>query len=179
MRRIAYIMAAILLAAFAGYMVVAGTPEGDKKAESAPKADKIEWLSYDEGLELTKGSDKHMFVDITASWCGWCKKMDRETFTDPKVIELVNEHFVPVKLWGDSNEKLEIDGYKISQKDLATGEFKVTGYPSFWFLTPDLEKLGPLPGYKTAPQMVQVLEFVKDYKYDTTRAQNPGGEEKK
>lgn len=138
-------------------------------ATQAVAATAINWLPYDSGIARTRGSNKHMLVDITASWCGWCKKMDRETFTDPKVIELINTHFVPVKLWGDSEKELNIDGYKITEKNLAINEFKVSGFPAFWFLNAKLEKIGPLPGYQTADRMAQVLAYVAEYKYDTTK----------
>ena len=156
---------------FTAALLATGAFTAEKSAQpEESQTAKIEWLSFDQGLAALKEKDnsKHMFVDITASWCGWCKKMDRETFTDPRVIELMNTYFIPVKLWGDSNKELDIDGYKISEKNLAVSEFKVSGYPTFWFVNPDQARIGPMPGYQTADRMVKALTWVKDREYDTT-----------
>ena len=152
-----------------------GVSPNDKEAE------KIVWLSFDEGLALLKkeSNDKHMFIDITASWCGWCKRMEKEAFSDPQVIATINEFFVPVKLWSDSQKMIDIDGYKISEENLARTEFNVRGVPVFWFISPDKVKIGPLRGYQTTERMAKALNWVKNYEYDTTGARPGANEEKK
>jgi thioredoxin-related protein len=131
--------------------------------------EKIHWVSFDKGVQLQKGTTKHLFVDFTATWCGWCKKMEAEAFSDPDVIQYVNANFVPVKVWGDQDSILNIDGYKVSQKDLTQGEFQVTGFPTFWFVSPKKEKLGPVPGYQTKNQLMNILPMIAEYRYDSTR----------
>jgi len=117
-----------------------------KSARAGDAQDKITWLRYDEGLELMKtSSDKHIFIDFTATWCGWCKRMEKEAFSDPVVIKKVNEHFIPVKVWGDKYDTLNIDGYKITQSNLAR-QYRISGYPAFWFISPENTRIGPLRG---------------------------------
>ncbi|UCD65139.1 MAG: thioredoxin family protein [Candidatus Zixiibacteriota bacterium] len=128
----------------------------------------IEWQAYDAGLSEAKEENKHVFIGFTARWCYYCRKMDREVFTDPQVIELVNKDFVPVRVDGDSKRELDIDGYKITEKNLTVGEFGVRNFPTFWFLKPDGTKLGALVGYRPAEEMLKALVFVKDYRYDST-----------
>jgi thioredoxin-related protein len=135
-----------------------------KKAESA-KPDSIEWLSFPDGLQKGKAEEKHVLVDFTASWCSWCKKMDRETFKDSAVVAMINEKFVPVKVWGDSDDMLDIEGYQITEKQLATSEFNVRGYPAFWFISPEGQRIGPLPGYQTAERMIKALDYVATKQY--------------
>lgn len=143
--------------------------EQPKAQAPAEKSDGINWLAYDDGLKKAKAENKHVFIDFTAKWCGWCKKMDRETFHEPEVIDLINQSFVPVRVDGDSPHELDINGYKITEKSLTRNEFGVRGYPSFWFLKPDGTKLGKIDGYHDKDFMVRALTYVKDYKYDTTR----------
>ncbi len=152
--------------------------DGDSKSEGdSVKAYEITWLAYDEGLAKAAEEDKHMVIDFTTSWCTWCKKMDIETFSDPYVIQLVNDHFVPVQVDGESKRELDIDGYKITEKNLTAREFGVRGYPSFWFLKSDGTKIGMIRGYRPKPEMVEVLEFVKNKGYDTTNTENQQGED--
>lgn len=141
----------------------------DKPVSSPDKAARIEWLAFDKGMAalVADTTGKHMFIDITASWCGWCKKMDRETFADPAVVAEIQANFVPVKLWGDSNKMLDIDGYKITEKNLAAGEFKASGYPTFMFLTPEQAKLniGRNSGFRKADRLLTELTFVSSLAY--------------
>ena len=153
--------------------VTAGTGTGEKQ-EKKPAVDTtvINWLPYDTALTVLETENKHLFIDFTASWCGWCKRMDKDTFSDKKVIKTVNEHFIPVRVWGDSDNMLDINGYKISERNLAQAQFGVRGYPAFWFISPEGARIGPLPGYQTPDALIKALDWVKDYMYDTTRVKN-------
>jgi thioredoxin-related protein len=170
MQRMTLFALIMLLAAAFSLTAADSDSTSGKKTE---KAYEITWMRYDEGLAKAAKEDKHVFIDFTTSWCGWCKKMDAETFSDPYVIQLVNDHFVPIQVDGDSKRELDIDGYKISEKNLTAREYGVNGYPSFWFLKPDGTKIGMIRGYRPKPDIVEVLEFVKNRGYDTISANEP------
>ncbi|MBD3332949.1 DUF255 domain-containing protein [candidate division GN15 bacterium] len=176
MRRMTVFALIMILAA--AFSLTAADKE-NRSGEESKKAAEITWMRYDEGLAKAAEEEKHVFIDFTTSWCTWCKKMDVETFSDPYVIDLVNEHFVPVQVDGDSKRQLDVDGYKITERNLTKQEYGVKGYPSFWFLTPQGEKIGMIRGYRPRPQMVEVLEFVKNKGYDTvtTEDQQPDDED--
>ena len=140
-----------------------------KAAESDSTTDGIAWLSYAEASEKAAEDDQHVFIHFTTKWCGWCRKMERETYTDPRVIEMLNENFAPVQVWADSDDEVEIEGYFMSQKALAKQEFGVSSYPQYWFVSPEKTKVGPLKGYFPADNFMKALNFVKEYQYDTTR----------
>ena len=146
-----------------------GQTAGDKKTTSK----KVDWQAYDIGLSKAKVNNKHVFIDFTAEWCGWCKKMERETFADPKVVDMLNEYFVPVKVDGDSKNELLIDGYKITEKNLARHEFGIRSYPIYWVLESDGTKLTYIRGYKPVDYMMEVLEYIKDRRYDSTSTKTP------
>ncbi|MEA2030763.1 MAG: DUF255 domain-containing protein [candidate division Zixibacteria bacterium] len=135
------------------------------------KNSEINWIPFDTGLVAAKREDKHVFVRFTTSWCKWCDKMDKETFTKPEVVTLVKENFIAVKVDGDSNEKLDIDGFKITEKKLTRYEFGVRGYPTFCFLNSDGANLGCFSGYRPKDALIKYLNYVKDEKYDTTKTE--------
>lgn len=138
---------------------------GEKKSGAADNAE-IQWLSYDDGVKLAKEKKLHMLINFTTSWCGWCKRMNKTTFKEPEVIKMMTENFVNIKVNGEGKTELNIEGYKITERRLATAEFGVRSYPTYWFLKPDGEKVGPLPGYQQAPTFLDVLFFIKESLYD-------------
>ena len=144
----------------------AGEPAADKKAGVVPK---IEWLTYDQGLARAKQDNKPIIIDFTASWCGWCKKMERETFSDSGVINYVLSHYVPVKVWGDDTTKAGMvthQGERMRQSAL-TQVYNVRGFPTFWFLDSQGGKIGPVVGYKTKDQFLPLIEYVGGGHYKT------------
>ncbi|MFQ5498523.1 MAG: thioredoxin family protein [Candidatus Zixiibacteriota bacterium] len=157
---------AMILTAVAS--VGAGNKTAKDTTETTTGPSRIEWVAYDVGLELAEQQNKHLFVDFTTSWCGWCKKMERDTFSKPDVIKMVSDNFIAVRVDGDSPKELDIDGYKITEKNLTKHEFGVRGYPTFFFLKPDGKALSRISGYRDSKYMMQAFEYVKDYKYDTT-----------
>jgi len=160
--------------------VLAGDEKKDEGTQkpvtpAVPAASEIKWLSYDEGLAKAKREGKHLFIDFTAKWCGYCKKMDGSTFIEPEIVKMLNDDFVPVKVDGDSEKELNIEGYKVTEKNLSRQEYKVRGYPTFWFLDAQGTKLGAVSGFQPATNLLNTLQYVKDKKY----AEEPKTEEKK
>lgn len=159
----------VLLALAAAPLMAQSETETGKSGAAENETDlydKINWVLYDTGLIAAGNEDKHILVNFTTSWCGWCKKMEKETFSKRDVIQLITDNFVAVKVDGDSKKELNIDGFKITEKNLTKREFGVSGYPSFCFLKSDGTKLGCLPGYKDKKTMMELLTYIKDKKYD-------------
>lgn len=137
------------------------------KPAVAAKTD-IDWQKYDDGLAQAKKEGKKVFVEFTAKWCGWCKRMHATTFKDPDVISLLNKYYVPVSVDGDSKDTLVIDGYITSERRIAR-EYRVTSYPTFWFLTPEADPIAPVKGYRDAPSLTDILDYLKDDSYKTVK----------
>lgn len=155
------------------------TPTTPAKPADSAASGEIKWIPFDEGLAKAKAEGKKIFVDLTASWCGWCKKMDKETFNQPEVVRMVNENFVPVKVWGDSDKEMVIEGYKITERNLATSAFGVTGFPTFFFLCPNGKAYNKLIGYRAKEALVKELTMAQTINCDTLGVKKPEGGEKK
>ena len=164
----------LLLVLAAGLAIADGETDSDKA--TSPKSEtelysEIDWILYDTGLVAARNEDKHVLINFTTSWCSWCKKMDKESFTKPDVIKLITDNFVAVKVDGDSKKELNVDGLKITERNLAKREYSVRGFPSFCFLKPDGTNLGCFSGYRDKKTIIQYLNYIKNEDYDTTKTQ--------
>jgi thioredoxin-related protein len=133
---------------------------GKPMAFAGSKAGGINWLKYDAALDLAQKSKKHIIVDFTTSWCGWCKKMAATTYQDTQVVNTINRDFVPAMIDGDSYNVLKLKDGDVTEKGI-TVQYRVTGYPTTWFLEPDGTKIAPAPGYIEARSMMYILDFVR------------------
>jgi uncharacterized protein len=93
----------------------------------------IQWHEWGEdAFELSKRENKPILLDIGAVWCHWCHVMDRESYDDPEIAQLVNERFVAIKV--DRDERPDIDSrYQVAVQAIS-GQ---GGWPLTAFLTPD------------------------------------------
>ena len=57
---------------------------------------KVNWIELDNNTQINNNGKK-MIIDLYTDWCGWCKVMDRNTFTDSDVISHINNNFVAIK----------------------------------------------------------------------------------
>ena len=69
---------------------------------------KINWFELDSNTKINNNGKK-IIIDLYTDWCGWCKVMDRNTFTDDDVINLINDKFIPVKFDAEYKEEVEFN----------------------------------------------------------------------
>jgi len=100
-----------------------------------------------------KASDQMLmlFVDVYATWCGPCKMMDQDVYGDPAVALYMNNHYVNVKLDG------ETDYGRI----FASAQ-QLEGYPSMFILNDDGERISKIVGYTPAEELLDVLATVEE-----------------
>jgi thioredoxin-related protein len=80
---------------------------------------KVQWMKFEDAYKAAQKEPRKIFVDIYADWCGWCKVLDRETFSDTGVIRILNEYYYPVKLNSESKETHTVGDSKYSSPELA------------------------------------------------------------
>ena len=126
-------------------------------ANFAQAQEKIEWLKFEEAVAATEANPKMLIVDVYTDWCGWCKKMDKETFTDPAVIKYINEKFYAVKMNAEDNKReFDFKGKKYSEAKMAA-TMRVQSYPNFVIIDPTLQNITQLPGYRQPTEFLEGL----------------------
>ncbi len=123
----------------------------------------VQWHSIEEASTAKIGS-KIYFVDFYTTWCGYCKKMDRETFKDPTVAKILNKYFFPVKFDAEGNNTFTwfgqtyqpASGGRNKAHEFARG---VQGYPTFVLYRADGTPLQSIPGYAPANEFIVILWY--------------------
>jgi uncharacterized protein YyaL (SSP411 family) len=85
-----------------------------------------------DAFERAKAEDKPILLDIGAVWCHWCHVMDRESYENPAIAAIINEHFVAMKV--DRDERPDVDARYQAAVSAISGQ---GGWPLTAFLTPD------------------------------------------
>ncbi len=143
-------------------------------ALNASGQDKIKWHSIEEAIQLASKDPRILVIDVYTDWCGWCKRMDASTFSDPKVVEMMNKHFYPVKMNAEGKEDVIIGdrtfkfvdngrrGYHEIAAIVTKGRLS---YPTISYLDAQGKVLEAAPGYKTADQFRVYLAFYAEDAY--------------
>ena len=131
-------------------------------------AGSLKWMTWDEAVNANKLKAKPIFVDVYTDWCGWCKKMDATTFSDPVLVNYLNNHFYVVKFNAEQKEDVVYNGktYKFVANGgrgyhelanyLLQGKFS---YPTTVYIDEKLALLTPVPGYLEPAQIAPILHY--------------------
>lgn len=124
---------------------------------AAKAQDQIQWMKFEEAIAENAKNPKMILVDVYTDWCGWCKKMDKETFTDPKVIEYINSKFYAVKMNAeDTKRTFEFMGKTYNEAQMAAA-MRVNSYPNFVIIEPKLQNIAQMPGYRQPTEFLDGL----------------------
>ena len=128
-------------------------------------ASDLNWRSFEDAHKIAQTENKIILIDFYTDWCGWCKKMDNETYSNEKIIDLLNEDFVTVKINPEKQGSIELGGQTMTWEQFAA-DVGVTGYPATAFFTPDFKLIDLIPGYYDPKNMEMVLKFMSDAIYE-------------
>lgn len=118
-----------------------------------------------DALELARKTDRLIFISIGYAACHWCHVMERESFENPDVAQLLNHSFIPIKI--DREERPDVDRIYMNYVQASTGS---GGWPLNVFITPDLKPIfggtyWPGPGSTMTGAhigFVGILEKIRD-----------------
>lgn len=130
----------------------------------------VKWMTMQEAVEAQKKNNKPIFIDAYTVWCGPCKMLDKNTFSDAEVAKVLNEKYNPVKFNAEGNETIVFNGktytnpkYVESRKNSRNGlhEFArvigVSAYPTMKVLDASGKATKNIVGYRNAQQLLAEL----------------------
>ncbi len=106
---------------------------------------KFHRVTWKEALDLAKKENKLIFLDIYATWCGPCKRLKSTTFSNSRVGKYFNSNFINITLDGEKG-----DGELIAEK------YRITGYPSLFFIDADGNVIAKGDGYMDADELLHL-----------------------
>ena len=147
-------------------------------------AQSINWVTMDRALELQKNAPKNIMIDVYTTWCGPCKMLDKNTFTNKDLIAFVNANYYAVKFNAEGNElvnyknqlfkNINYDPAKAKRRNSAhqfSQYLGVRAYPTIVFLDHNAELIAPIPGYQTVQKIEIYLQLFKDQTYKDVNSQ--------
>lgn len=148
----------------------------------AVNSQQINWMTMDEALAAQKENPKKIFMDVYTTWCGPCKMLDKNTFSDKSVIEYVNKNYYAVKFNAEGNEPVTYQDFTYTNPRYQEGRkgrnsqhllahaLKVNAYPTVVFFKENGDLIQAVPGYRTPKQLEIFLKMIHtdDYLKVTT-----------
>lgn len=128
----------------------------------------VEWMSFEEAMEANKNEPKKILIDVYTDWCGWCKKMDKDTYANPVVAKFINENYYPIKLDAETKDTIRYDtlvfvnpntGRRSSHQlavSLMSGKMS---YPTTLIMNEEVKIIQKIPGYLDAATIEPLLHY--------------------
>ncbi len=137
---------------------------GGGQGTSSNGSGDLRWTNFTEGVKEASASHRKVLIDVYTDWCSWCKKMEKDTYSDKGVKDYLNSKYVLVRLNAESNSREMVDTTAVTDAQLASA-FGVTGYPTTIFLTSDGKPITAAPGYMKPGEFLNVLKYIGDDYY--------------
>lgn len=138
---------------------------------------KINWMTMNEALEAQKEEPRKIIMDVYTTWCGPCKLMDKNTFSDKKVAAFINKNYYPVKFNAEGTEEIYYKDFNYTNPNYQPGRrgrnathlfadaLDLQGYPSLVFFNDNGDLIEDIAGYRTPQQLEIFLKMIANDDY--------------
>jgi thioredoxin-related protein len=137
----------------------------------------IEWLTWEEAQKRMATKPKKVYVDVYTDWCGWCKVMEKKTFTNKNVIDFMNKNFYAIRFNSEKDDNINFlnTTYKIESGTSALARKLCNGalsYPTSIFMEENFANPQPVPGYLDIKTIEPILNYLGGNHQKTTPFQD-------
>ncbi len=151
---------------------------------SSSYTQEIKWITLEDAVSLQETSPRNIIMDVYTNWCGPCKMLDRNTFSNKDVIKYINENFYAVKFNAEGNDIVNFKGYTFENPNYdpakakrrnsshqLTQALRVSAFPTIIFLDKSSDLIHRLRGYQTPKQLEVYLKLFTDENYKNYQSQ--------
>ena len=156
------LLLAILLISATGTIIA---DDKDKKEDNS----EIHWITLEQLQVKMREQPRKVYIDVYTDWCGWCKVMEKKTFTNPNVIKYLNNNYYAVRLNAERKDTIVFAGkqyyfnpdYKANTLavELMKGQMS---YPTSIFMLEDYQNPQPIPGYLEVDKIEMLSRYFGD-----------------
>ena len=146
--------------------------------DSTTKApDLIRWMTLQEAEQKSHEFAKAVLIFLHTDWCGWCKKMEAETFSNPDIAGYINVNFYPVKLNAETHDSIRfLDSLFVNPNPGVKSAHNIArmlagdklSYPTLVFYNDNFRFKLVVPGFKTISEIEPFLVYTTEYVFKTT-----------
>lgn len=139
----------------------------------------IHWMSFDEAVKRNEAHPKKIFIDVYTQWCGWCKKMDADTYTNPAIISYINKYYYAVRLDAETSDTFHFKGHDFFNvkphtrgytNELASSLLDgKLAYPTTVYMDENVQRLTFVQSYISATDLMPILKYFAEDKYKTMK----------
>ena len=130
-------------------------------AASAAPAASPDWRAWDDGMRQAAATGRPVIVDVYTDWCGWCRRMDHDVYSQPGVADYLRKRYVTIRLNAEANTAARYEGRETTYEEIAQ-HFRVSGFPTTIFLRSTGAHMANVPGYVPADRFLLLLRYVAE-----------------
>lgn len=144
---------------------------------------KINWLNFNEAIELQEKQPKHLFIDFYTTWCPPCKKFEDEVLSNPDIIKFMNQNFYTVKFNAEGNDTILFNGNTYTNPTFIPNKrinnvhefskfLNIIAYPSLVIIDKNYNIKNIIVGYRTKEQLIKELNPYVNKNKNNTKISN-------
>lgn len=135
----------------------------------------VKWYTFTEATQLNEKAPRKILIDVYTDWCGWCKVMDKQTFSNPTIAKILNEKFYAVKFDAERTDTVIFqnhafinpgEGRRPTHQLAAAILNGKMSYPSIVFMSEKNQLITAVPGFQKPEQMEPLLMFIHGSLYE-------------
>lgn len=144
----------LVLAAAALFRIVTAVTDRRSGPGEVGQAGLVRWTSLSTAQATARATGKPILYDFTAEWCGPCRMLDGDGWSDPKVAAFVNEAYVPTRVM----DRVREEGRNPAVVDELQRRYGVGAFPTLVVAAPDGRQIAIAQGYSGKQKLVEFLE---------------------